>query len=58
MIHWTKIEGVTIKRTLSVIANPQRYYSNTTKIFKSEILRMLLTSGNLMNINKNLFIFY
>ena len=46
MIHWTKIEGVTIKRTLSVIANPQRYYSNTTKIFKTEILRMLLTSGN------------
>ena len=46
MIHWTKIEGVTIKRTLSVIANPQRYYSNTTKIFKSEILRMLLTSGS------------
>ena len=45
MLHWAKIEGVTIKRTLSVISNPNRYYSNTTKIFKNEILGMLFNSS-------------
>ena len=45
MLHWAKIEGVTIKRTLSVISNPNRYYSNTTKIFKNEILGMLFNTS-------------
>ena len=44
MFHWAKIEGITIKRTLSVLLNPKRYYSNATQIFKQEILGMLVTS--------------
>ena len=42
MLHWAKIEGVTIKRTLSIITNPKRYHSNLTKIFKEELLEMFL----------------
>ena len=42
MLHWAKIEGITIKRTLSIITNPKRYHSNTTKIFKEELLEMFL----------------
>ena len=44
MLHWAKIEGITIKRTLSIVVNPQRYHANTTKIFKEEILDMFLTA--------------
>jgi len=43
MLHWAKIEGITIKRTLSILLNPKRYYSNATQIFKEEILDMLIT---------------
>jgi len=43
MLHWAKIEGITIKRTLSILLNPKRYYSNATQIFKEEILEMLIT---------------
>jgi DNA-binding transcriptional LysR family regulator len=42
MLHWAKIEGLTMKRTLSILLNPKRYYSNTTQIFKEEILEMLI----------------
>ena len=42
MLHWTKIEGITIKRTLSIITNPKRYHSNVTKLFKEELLDMFL----------------
>lgn len=42
-LHWAKIEGVTIKRTLSIVMNPKRYRANITKIFKEEILDMFLT---------------
>ena len=42
IIHWAKIEDITIKRTLSIIVNPKRYYANTTEIFKKEILEMFL----------------
>lgn len=45
MFHWAKIDGITIKRTLSVLLNPKRYYSNATQIFKEEILGMLVTSS-------------
>ena len=44
MLHWAKIEGVTIKRTLSVLRNPKQYHSNATRIFKEEILEMFITS--------------
>ena len=43
MLHWAKIEGITIKRTLSILLNPKRYYSNATQIFKEEILEMLVS---------------
>tara|TARA_B100000475_G_scaffold175863_1_gene139788 strand:- start:365 stop:1312 length:948 start_codon:yes stop_codon:yes gene_type:complete len=43
MFHWAKIDGIQIKRTLSVLLNPKRYYSNATQIFKEEILGMLVT---------------
>ena len=46
MVHWAKIDGITIKRTLSVLLNSKRYYSNTTEIFKEEILGMLVTPSN------------
>ena len=44
MFHWAKIDGITIKRTLSVLLNSKRYYSNATQIFKEEILGMLIPS--------------
>jgi DNA-binding transcriptional LysR family regulator len=40
MLNWTKIEGITIKRTLSILVNPKRYQSNATRIFKEEILEI------------------
>jgi DNA-binding transcriptional LysR family regulator len=40
MLHWAKIEGVTIRRTLSILTNPRRYNANVTKIFKDEILEL------------------
>ena len=46
MFHWAKIDGITIKRTLSVLVNPERYYFNATQIFKEEILGMLVTSSS------------
>ena len=45
MFHWAKIDGITIKRTLSVLLNPSRYYSNATQIFKEEILGVLIVPG-------------
>lgn len=42
MFHWAKIEGITIKRTLSILVNPKRYYSTATQIFKDEVLGILV----------------
>ena len=42
MLHWAKIEGVTIKRTLSILTNPKRYHSTVTKLFKEELMEMFL----------------
>ena len=42
MLHWAKIEDITIKRTLSIILNPKKYNSNATKTFKKEILEILM----------------
>jgi DNA-binding transcriptional LysR family regulator len=42
MFHWAKIEGITIKRTLSILVNPKRYYSAATQIFKDEVLGTLV----------------
>ena len=51
MFHWAKIEGITIKRTLSILTNPKRYNSNTATIFKKEILEMFLISTTNEKIN-------
>nr|YP_010930420.1 lysR transcriptional regulator [Ochrosphaera neapolitana]WKK50148.1 lysR transcriptional regulator [Ochrosphaera neapolitana] len=40
ILHWAKIEGVTIKRTLSILVNPKHYSSHAVKMFKKEILEM------------------
>jgi DNA-binding transcriptional LysR family regulator len=45
MLHWAKIEGITIKRTLSILLNPNRYYTNATQMFKEDILEMLVAPG-------------
>ena len=42
MFHWAKIEGIKIKRTLSILVNPRRYYSAATQIFKDEVLGILV----------------
>ena len=46
MLHWAKIEGITIKRTLSILLNPNRYYSTATQSFKEEILETLVPHQN------------
>ena len=52
MLHWAKIDGITIKRTLSILVNSKRYHSNATNIFKKEILEMFLNNSS---DNKNIF---
>ena len=49
IIHWAKIKDITISRTLSILINPKRYYVNSVKIFKNEILEMFLASPTLKN---------
>ena len=46
ILYWAKIDGVTIKRTLSILINPTRYYANAIQTFKKEILEMLISSQN------------
>tara|TARA_B100000475_G_C14993391_1_gene313239 strand:+ start:218 stop:1168 length:951 start_codon:yes stop_codon:yes gene_type:complete len=46
MFHWAKIDGIEIKRTLSIVLNSKTYYSNATQIFKDEILSMLAASSS------------
>jgi DNA-binding transcriptional LysR family regulator len=50
LLSCAKIEGITIKRTLSILINTKRYYTNATKIFKKEILEVFLNSS--VNENK------
>jgi DNA-binding transcriptional LysR family regulator len=44
VLHWAKIEGVSIKRNLSILINPKRYYMTATRMFKKEILELILAS--------------
>ena len=46
ILYWAKIDGVKIKRTLSILINPKRYYANAIQTFKKEILVMLISSQN------------
>lgn len=40
MLHCSKIEGITIKKTLSIITNKKIHEGNLTKLFKKEMLSM------------------
>lgn len=40
ILHWAKIEDITIKRTLSIIVNPNRYTSKASEKFSTEILTL------------------
>lgn len=40
ILHWAKIEDITIKRTLSIIVNPNRYTSKASEKFSKEILTL------------------
>ena len=42
MLHWAKIDGVVIKRTLSILVNPKHYQTNTIKLFREEMLENFL----------------
>ena len=46
ILYWAKIDGVKIKRTLSILINPKRYYANAIQTFKKEILEMLVSPQN------------
>jgi DNA-binding transcriptional LysR family regulator len=45
MLHCAVIEGVVVKRTLSVILNPNRYRSKAAEAFSREILPQFATPG-------------
>nr|YP_009296470.1 LysR transcriptional regulator [Thorea hispida]AOM65405.1 LysR transcriptional regulator [Thorea hispida]ARX95775.1 lysR transcriptional regulator [Thorea hispida]UNJ79210.1 LysR transcriptional regulator [Thorea hispida] len=42
ILHWSKIENVTIKRMLSIIINPNRYKSKAAITFNKEILTLFM----------------
>lgn len=42
ILHWAKIENVTIKRMLSIIINPNRYKSKAAVTFNQEILTLFM----------------
>jgi DNA-binding transcriptional LysR family regulator len=44
ILHWAKIEDITIKRTLSIIVNPNRYTSKASEKFSKEILTLFSSS--------------
>lgn len=45
-LHWAKIEGVTIKRTISIVTNNKRDKSSSILLFKEELLGMFLIPNN------------
>ena len=55
ILHCARIEGVTIKRTLSILINTRKYYTNAAKIFKKEILEIFIASPVIDKNSKNLF---
>lgn len=40
LLHWAPIEKITIKRTLSIIINPNRYYSKAAEQFGRDVLSL------------------
>lgn len=51
ILHWAKIENVTIKRMLSIIVNPNRYKSKAAETFSQEILTLFVTPSSDKPIN-------
>lgn len=45
ILHWAKIEDITIKRTLSIIVNPNRYTSKASEKFSKEILTLFSSNA-------------
>nr|YP_009297155.1 LysR transcriptional regulator [Porphyridium sordidum]AOM66498.1 LysR transcriptional regulator [Porphyridium sordidum] len=46
ILHWAKIENVTVKRMLSILVNPARYRSKAAERFRNEILTLFVTTNN------------
>ena len=46
ILHWVKIEDITIKRTLSIVVNPNRYRSKASQAFSKEILTLFVSPYN------------
>ena len=42
VLHWVKVENITIKRNLYVIINPNKYKSKASEVFSQEILTLFL----------------
>ena len=51
ILHWAKIKDITISRTLSILINPKRYSTNVIRIFKNEMLEMII---NLSSFERNI----
>ena len=43
ILHWVKIEDITIRRTLSIVVNPNRYSSKASQAFSKEILTLFVS---------------
>lgn len=43
ILHWVKIEDITIRRTLSIVVNPNRYRSKASQAFSKEILTLFVS---------------
>lgn len=44
ILHKVKIENITIKRTLSIVVNPNKYRSKASETFSKEILTLFVSS--------------
>nr|ASO75874.1 LysR transcriptional regulator [Storeatula sp. CCMP1868] len=44
ILHKVKIQGITIKRTLSIVVNPNKYHSKASETFSKEILTLFVSS--------------
>ena len=45
ILHWAKIENVTVKRMISIIINPNRHKSKAATTFSKEILTLFVNSS-------------
>jgi DNA-binding transcriptional LysR family regulator len=44
ILHKVKIENIIIKRTLSIVINPNKYRSKASETFSKEILTLFVSS--------------